>query len=317
MYYLYIVKCADGSFYTGITTDLARRIKEHNDSKKGAKYTSARRPVELVFSQQHQSRSMASKMECEVKKLSRTKKLQLILSKKTSKMEISKLQKEIRSLKDPAKAKVLAGFFKTGKGQYGYGDIFLGLTVPTIRQLVKKHQQMSLIEISDVMKSKFHEERLAAILLLVLKFQKGNEKTKKQIFDLYLENTAYVNNWDLVDSSGDKIVGAWLVGKSKDVLFSLACSKNLWERRIAMQATFHEIKLGQSKLAFSLAEKLLRDKEDLMHKVVGWMLREIGKRCSQKLLEEFLQKNKGKMSRTTLRYAIERFEQKKRLEYLK
>ena len=227
------------------------------------------------------------------------------------------IQKEIRKLVNPEKAKILAGFFKTGKGQYGEGDKFLGITVPQTRAVVKKYWQLSLAEVQELLKSTFHEERLAALLILVEQYQKGDEKQKKKIFQAYLKNTQWINNWDLVDLTADRIVGAYLADKPKDLLFKLAQSKLLWERRIAMLATFHEIKNGRSEIALAIAEKLLGDQEDLMHKAVGWMLREVGKRCSQKEEEKFLQKYIKVMPRTMLRYAIERFEEGKRLRYLK
>ena len=211
----------------------------------------------------------------------------------------------------------MAGFFKTGKGQYGEGDKFLGITVPQTRTVAKKYWQLPLAEVLQLLQSAFHEERLAALLILVLQYQKGDEKQRKKIFQAYLENTQWINNWDLVDLTADRIVGAYLADKPKDLLFKLAQSKLLWERRIAMLATFHEIKNGRSETSLAIAEKLLSDQEDLMHKAVGWMLREVGKRCSQEEEEKFLQKYIKVMPRTTLRYAIERFEEGKRLRYLK
>jgi 3-methyladenine DNA glycosylase AlkD len=230
---------------------------------------------------------------------------------------LKEIRTELRNLANPEKAKILMGFFKTGKGQYGEGDKFLGITVPQTRLVAKKHAQLPLAEVLQLLQSAFHEERLAALLILVLQYQQGDEKQKKKIFDAYLKNTQWINNWDLVDLTADRIVGAYLANKPKDLLFKLAKSKMLWERRIAMLATFHEIKNGRSEIALAIAEKLLLDQEDLMHKAVGWMLREVGKRCSQQAEEKFLQKYAKLMSRTTLRYAIERFEEGKRLRYLK
>ena len=230
---------------------------------------------------------------------------------------LKETRKEIRSLANSQKAKILAGFFKTGKGQYGEGDKFLGITVPQTRTVAKKYWQLPLAEVLQLLQSAFHEERLAALLILVLQYQKGDEKQRKKIFQAYLENTQWINNWDLVDLTADRIVGAYLADKPKDLLFKLAQSKLLWERRIAMLATFHEIKNGRSETSLAIAEKLLSDQEDLMHKAVGWMLREVGKRCSQEEEEKFLQKYIKVMPRTTLRYAIERFEEGKRLRYLK
>ncbi len=230
---------------------------------------------------------------------------------------LKKLRKEIRSLANPEKAKILAGFFKTGKGQYGEGDKFLGITVPQTRTVAKKYWQLPLAEVLQLLQSIFHEERLAALLIMIVQYERGDEKQKKKIFDAYLKNTQWINNWDLVDLTADRIVGAYLADKPKDILFSLAESKLLWERRIAMLATFHEIKNGRSQTTLEIAKKLLNDKEDLMHKAVGWMLREVGKRCSQEEEEKFLQKYIKVMPRTTLRYAIERFEEGKRQGYLK
>jgi 3-methyladenine DNA glycosylase AlkD/predicted GIY-YIG superfamily endonuclease len=316
VYYVYIIKCKDGSLYTGITTNLERRVEEHNSSKKGAKYTAARRPVTMVFNMECLDRSRASQLEHQIKKMTKSSKLELIDNFKAKKMSLKELQTELRALADVKKAKLLAGFFKTSKGQYGYGDIFLGITVPQIRLLVKRYCELELKDVLKLLKSKLHEERLCALLIMVAKFEKGNEESRAEIFKAYLKNSKHVNNWDLVDSSADKIVGAYLYDKKPDILFKLVDSEMLWERRIAMLATFHHIKQGQAALAFLIAEKLLRDREDLMHKAVGWMLREIGKRCSQNAEEEFLKKHYFKLSRTTLRYAIERFEQSKRLKYL-
>ena len=225
-------------------------------------------------------------------------------------------QKEIRLLRNPAKATVLARFFKTGKGQYGEGDVFLGLTVPQSRVVAKKYHTLSFENIEILLASKYHEERLVALLILVAEFQVGDEKQKKQIFDFYLAHLDRVNNWDLVDLSADKIVGTYLLGKSTKVLDKLIISKKLWERRVAMVAIFAFIKNGDASVTFRLAEKLLHDKEDLMHKATGWMLREAGKRVSKKGLELFLKKNAMRMPRTMLRYAIERFPEKERKQWL-
>ncbi|MDD5396875.1 MAG: DNA alkylation repair protein [Candidatus Moranbacteria bacterium] len=229
----------------------------------------------------------------------------------------TKAQKELRSSANHEKAKLLARFFKTGKGQYAEGDVFLGVMVPTTRNLVRKYARMEVAEVQKLLQSKFHEERLLALFILVEKFQKGDAKIQEKIFKLYLKNTKHINNWDLVDLTAPKIVGAFLQEKPKDILLKLAVSKNLWERRIAILATFQFIYHGKSDWALKIAEKLLHDEHDLIHKAVGWMLREIGKRCSQKNEEEFLQKHIAIMPRTTLRYAIERFEEKKRQYYLK
>jgi len=230
---------------------------------------------------------------------------------------LENLRKEIGKLKNLAKAKVLARFFKTGKGEYGEGDQFLGIVVPEQRNLVKKYWKE--IEISEVLKllpSQFHEERLITLLLLVKKFEVGDEKERKIIFDAYLKNTAYINNWDLVDLTAPNIVGAYLQDKKREILYQLARSKNLWERRIAVLATFQFIKNKDPKDTLKISEMLLRDNHDLIHKSVGWMLREVGKRCGEVEEEKFLQKYYQRMPRTMLRYAIEKFPEKKRKAYL-
>lgn len=226
-------------------------------------------------------------------------------------------QKELRSLANPEKAILLAGFFKTGKGQYGEGDKFLGVTVPQTRTVTRRYAELSLNEIGKILQSKFHEERLGALLILVSQYKKRDKKVQEKIFKFYLKNTEHINSWDLVDLSAHHIVGAHLANKPKTLLFKLTESKLLWERRIAMVGTFFDISNGKSETALAVAEKLLGDKEDLMHKAVGWMLREVGKRCSQEIEEKFLQKHYKKLSRTTLRYAIERFPEQKRKAYLK
>jgi 3-methyladenine DNA glycosylase AlkD len=224
---------------------------------------------------------------------------------------------EIRNLADPEKAKVLAGFFKTGKGQYAEGDIFLGITVPETRKLAKKYSGMQILDVQKLLSSKIHEERLLGLMILIEKFQKGDERTQEKIYKIYLKNTRFINSWDLVDLSAHEIVGAYLQDKQKNMLLKLAGSKMLWEKRIAMVATFHEIRNGRSETTLKIAEKLLRDEHDLIQKAVGWMLREVGKRCSQREEEVFLKKYARVMPRTTLRYAIERFDDKKKKYYMK
>jgi len=231
---------------------------------------------------------------------------------------LKQLKKEIGKLKNPAKAKLLARFFKTGKGEYGAGDKFLGIVVPEQRKLVKKYWKE--IEISEVLKllpSQFHEERLIALLLLVKKFKTGSESEKEKIFKAYLKNTKYINNWDLVDLSAPRIVGAYLENKERKILYQLARSKSLWEKRISVLATFWFIKDKEAKDALVIAKILLNDKHDLIHKAVGWMLREVGKRCGEVEEEKFLQKYYRVMPRTMLRYAIEKFPEKKKQFYLK
>jgi 3-methyladenine DNA glycosylase AlkD len=224
------------------------------------------------------------------------------------------LREELQKLKSPTKAKVFQGFFKTGEGQYGYGDIFLGITVPQSRKLAIQFKELPFDQIKKLLISKIHEERLIALLILVHNFEKGSEEKRKEIFDFYLSHTQYINNWDLVDVSADKIVGGF---GGSSVLSLLAHSASIWERRIAIIATFQLIKEKKEyEETFKVAEILLQDKHDLIHKAVGWMLREVGKRCSQEAEEMFLKKHYQTMPRTMLRYAIERFPIELREKYL-
>ncbi|MCX6734781.1 MAG: DNA alkylation repair protein [Candidatus Peregrinibacteria bacterium] len=222
--------------------------------------------------------------------------------------------KELQKLASPEKAKFADRFFKTGKGEYGKGDHFLGIVVPETRKISKKYKNISLPKIETLLDNKFHEARLCALLILVQKFPKEPEK----IYKFYLKNSAKINNWDLVDSSADKIIGAYLYSKpsQKTILYKLVKSKNIWERRIAILSTFYFIRKNEFDDALKISELLLNDSHDLIHKAVGWMLREIGKRdiASE---EAFLKKFASKMPRTMLRYAIERFPEAKRLSYLK
>jgi 3-methyladenine DNA glycosylase AlkD len=227
---------------------------------------------------------------------------------------LTRIKKEIRSKADPEKAKVLQGFFKTGKGEYGEGDIFIGLVVPESRKIALMFTDISLNDIEGLLQSKIHEERLIALLILVQKFTK-EEKSQKDIYDFYLNSTKYINNWDLVDLSAEKIIGPYLLNKSKSVLYKLAKSKNIWERRISILTTFHFIKNNSFDDTLKIADILINDDHDLIHKAVGWMLREVGKR-DLNVEEEFLKLNYKKMPRTMLRYAIEKFPENKRRAYL-
>lgn len=232
---------------------------------------------------------------------------------------LKQLQKDIKKSANPKKAIILQRFFKTGKGQYGEGDIFLGIVVPKQRELAKKYWvDLSLNDIDKLLKSKIHEERLIALLILVQKFN-GNSQPfnlKSSIFQFYLAHTKYINNWDLVDLSAPNIVGEYLISCNRSVLYKLAKSKNLWEKRISILATMAFIKKGEAKDTIAIAKILMADKHDLIHKAVGWMLRETGKRCGEKSLIEFLDSNAEKMPRTMLRYAIERLPEKTRKYYL-
>lgn len=216
---------------------------------------------------------------------------------------------------DPERAEHSARYFKTGRGQYGEGDRFLGIRVPEIRTQVKKCEAVSLADIQMLLLSVFHEERLFALLLLVRKFDKGNDQEKKAIYDLYLKHTHCVNNWDLVDSSASQIVGGYLEARDRKMLFKLVISASIWERRIAIISTFYFIRNDQFEDALKLAGHLLQDKEDLIHKAVGWMLREVGKR-NVAVEKAFLRVHYKIMPRTMLRYAIEKFPEQERKKYL-
>jgi len=228
-------------------------------------------------------------------------------------LSINGLKTELGLLANPEKAKFLAGFFKTGKGQYAEGDMFLGITVPQTRQVAGKYSSLALPDIKKLLQSKIHEHRLTALLVLVQQFNRADENQKVKIIDFYLASTKRINNWDLVDLSADKILGEYLYqapSKERKILRKLAKSKNLWERRIAVLSTFAFIN------ALEISKMLLEDPHDLIHKAVGWMLREIGKR-NLAVEEKFLKKHCRKMPRTMLRYAIEKFPEKKRQLYLK
>ena len=207
-------------------------------------------------------------------------------------------------------------FFKTGKGEYGESDIFLGIRVPVLRKLVNKYRGISLEEVSKLLHSKFHEERLLAVLMLVQLFKTGGDEEQKQIYNLYLDNIEFINNWDIVDISAGNIVGAYLHQKDKALLYRLVYADNLWERRISIISTFYFIRQNEFDDTLKIAEILLNDKEDLIQKAVGWMLREVGKREIE-IEEEFLQEHYMKMPRTMLRYAIEKFPETKRKMYLR
>lgn len=226
------------------------------------------------------------------------------------------LIREIQEHKNLEKAKMLQRFFKTGPGEYGEGDKFLGISVPTSRTIAKKYSGLSLPHIQKLLSSVVHEYRLIGLLILVDKFKKAGEKGKGDLFNFYVNNTKWVNNWDLVDLTAHNIVGAFLEDKKRDKLYSLAQSRHLWERRIAMIACYWFIKKEDYKDALRIAEMLINDSHDLIHKAVGWMLREIGNR-NRSVEETFLQKHYTKMPRTMLRYAIEKFPEPLRKKYLK
>jgi 3-methyladenine DNA glycosylase AlkD len=227
-----------------------------------------------------------------------------------------KIEKKLLSQKNSDKAKILSHYFKTGPGEYGEGDIFLGISVVDQRKIIKDFIDLSLKDLQGLLNSKFHEFRLSALLILVKKYQKTDALDKREIVDFYLKNIKNINNWDLVDVTCYHILGDYLFNKNRKTLYDLSKSKNLWARRISIISTFYFIKRGDLKDVFKLAQNLLKDEHDLMHKAVGWMLREAGKKDVNRL-ESFLIKNKNKISRTTLRYAIEKFPEKKRKIFLK
>lgn len=231
-------------------------------------------------------------------------------------MSISSIQKELRKSADTSIAANNNRFFKTGKGEYGEGDIFLGVRVPTIRSVAKKHKDAPVAEILGILKSEYHEERLLALIMLVNLFSKSDDVNKKTIYKAYLANTEFINGWDLVDSSAHQIVGGYLLNNSRGKLLSLAKSKSLWERRIAIISTYHFIKRDEYKDTLKLSKLLINDDEDLIHKAVGWMLREVGNR-DRSIEEHFLLEHYQIMPRTMLRYAIEKFDPAVRKQYLK
>ncbi|PIT95150.1 DNA alkylation repair protein [Candidatus Falkowbacteria bacterium CG10_big_fil_rev_8_21_14_0_10_39_9] len=230
-------------------------------------------------------------------------------------MAQTKIEKELRVQANPEKAKILSYFFKTGVGQYGAGDVFWGVMVPQQRTVAKNNISASRDEIQILLNSKVHEFRLTALLTLVLQYEKATDPEKKILVKFYLKNTNNINNWDLVDLSAPKILGHYLLGKDRKVLYKLAISKNLWERRIAILSTYAFIKEKQFEDTIKIATILLDDNHDLIQKAVGWMLREVGKRNVKTELK-FLDKYSKTMPRTMLRYAIEKFPENQRQEFL-
>ncbi len=230
-------------------------------------------------------------------------------------MDHTEVQKTLREIADPEIAKHSTRFFKTDKGEYGEGDQFLGIRVPNVRKIAQKFRQLSLDEIEQLLHSNYHEERLCALIILINKAKKADKEELEKLYQLYLDNTEYINNWDLVDTSAEHIVGNYLADRDHSILPELAKSDSLWERRIAIMSTFHFIKNGEFEDTLEIAEVLLDDEHDLIHKAVGWMLREIGKRNEQ-LLKNFLDKHVSNMPRTMLRYSIEKFTESDRQFYL-
>lgn len=231
-------------------------------------------------------------------------------------MRASEICVRLQMLGDRERAQVVQRFFKTAPGEYGEGDVFVGLRVPEIRKLVKEYHALPFSEIIQLLQSSLHEARLLALFILVRAYAQADYSLQEQIFNLYLQNTRFINNWDLVDASAEHIVGSHLRYRSRSSLHNLAASKLIWDRRISIMATFHYIKRGEFAETLRIAELLLRDPEDLIHKAVGWMLRETGKR-DQLVEEAFLKVYYKVMPRTMLRYAIEKFPESLRQQYLR
>jgi 3-methyladenine DNA glycosylase AlkD len=222
---------------------------------------------------------------------------------------------ELKSIASPEKAKFLSGFFKTGEGQYGAGDVFLGIVVPQTRNVAKANIKTPLPEIRKLLQSEYHEARLCALVILTERFKKAKEQERREIFDFYFAGSERINNWDLVDLTCPVIVGLYLLDKDRSILYKLSESKNLWEQRISIVSTLTFIRNGDLTDTFLIAEKLLNHRHDLIHKAVGWMLREAGKRDKDRLVA-FLDEHASKMPRTALRYAIEKFPEPERQRYL-
>jgi 3-methyladenine DNA glycosylase AlkD len=222
----------------------------------------------------------------------------------------------VRAAADPRSVAILQRFFKTGPGEYGEGDVFIGVRVPALRAICRHCANLPLSRIRSLLRSRIHEERALALMLLVEAFRRADEAGRTRIYRMYLDSTAYINNWDLVDQSAPQIVGGYLHNRSRAPLRRLAKSRVLWERRIGIVATQHFIRQGDFDDTFRIADLLLGDEHDLIHKAVGWMLREAGKRDGA-ALRQFLNPRAGRMPRTMLRYAIERFPADERQKYLR
>jgi 3-methyladenine DNA glycosylase AlkD len=223
---------------------------------------------------------------------------------------------ELLSIASPEKAKILSGFFKTGQGQYGAGDVFLGIMVPQTRNIAKANIKTPLSEIRKLLQSEFHESRFCGLAILTEQFKKAKTpEERKDIFDFYLANIERINNWDLVDLTCPAIIGLFLLDKDHSILYKMSESKNLWEQRISIVSTFTFIRNNYFIDTFAISEKLLHHQHDLIHKAVGWMLREVGKRDKEQLVT-FLDEHAIEMPRTALRYAIEKFPEQERQYYL-
>jgi 3-methyladenine DNA glycosylase AlkD len=231
-------------------------------------------------------------------------------------LSVNELQQELQQRIDPKQQVILQRFFKTAPGEYGEGDIFLGIKVPVLRKLAKKYQGLSLSDIQNLLQNTIHEYRFIALVILIYQYTQADSHRRQEIIYFYLNHTHYINNWDLVDISAPQLLGDYLLNKPREILYQLAASPQWWERRIAILATFHLIKNHDFTDTLKLATRLLHDSHDLIHKAVGWMLREVGKR-DLAVEETFLQQHYQHMPRTMLRYAIEKFPNEARQFYLK
>lgn len=223
---------------------------------------------------------------------------------------------ELQALSDAEKREIFPKFFKAGKGEYGEGDRFLGVTVPNIRAIAKLHKDISIEEIRELIQSEWHEVRLCALIIMVEKSKKKDEALRKELFNLYLSQTERINNWDLVDLSCRFIIGKYLLDKSRDILYQLAQSPLLWDNRIAIVSTYAFIRKGQLEDTYALSDLMMQHPHDLMHKAIGWMLREAGKRNPERLYD-YVMSHRADMPRTMLRYAIEKFSPKERTILMK
>jgi len=219
--------------------------------------------------------------------------------------KITQIKRELKNYAKPEKVAIASRYFKTGKGEYGEGDKFLGVVMPDQRKVAKKYRDLPFVEVQKLLESVYHEHRMTGFLILTYKFEKADEKLQREIYDFYFKNRKYSNNWDLVDVIVPKIMGAWLLDKKRDVLYKLARSKSLWDRRIAMLSTFAFISNSDYEDALKIAEILVHDEHDLIHKAVGWALREIGKKDAE-AERKFLRKYHKTMPRVMYRYAIEK-----------
>lgn len=230
-------------------------------------------------------------------------------------MSLKSLRTDYRKLANPDDVPNLNRFFKTGAGEYGEGDKFLGIRVPETRKAVKRFRDESLRTVTSLLASPYHEERLLAALMLVDRYERGDDETRGQVYELYMGHRDGLNNWDIIDSSAHKIVGPWLQDRDRKPMYELVESNSLWDRRIAIIATYHYIRTSDFTDTMKIAAQLRDDNEDLIHKAVGWMLREVGNR-DREVEEKFLAKHYRKMPRTMLRYAIEKFPERRRKAYL-